>query len=250
MEDKILVSSFSAHVRQLVINRPQQRNALDRQTYQLLTQELTAADANDDIRVIVLSGQGGCFTAGNDLKDFTEKKFLDQEERSFGLQLLLTLHAMKKPVIAAVEGYAVGIGTTMLNHCDLAYCGNSARFRLPFSLLGLSPEGGSTFYLPLAAGYKKAAELLWFGDFFTAEDAHQFRLINEIVDDNTATQHALEKAERLAGLPFQSVLTTKKMLKSRNFALIETILEDEAKIFHKLRVSDEAQTIIANFFRK
>lgn len=250
MEDKILIKSSSAHVRQLVINRPQQRNALDRQTYQLLTQELTAADTNDDIRVIVLSGQGGCFTAGNDLKDFTEKEFLDPKGRSFGFQLLLTLHAMKKPIIVAVEDYAVGIGTTMLNHCDLVYCGSSARFRLPFFPLGLSPEGGSTFYLLLAAGYKKTAELLWFGDFFTAEDALQFRLLNDIVDDNTPTQYALEKAERLASLPFQSVLATKKMLKDRNFALLETILEDEAKIFHKLRVSDETQTIIANFFRK
>lgn len=248
MNDKILVETPYSYVRHLIINRPQQRNALDRQAYQLLIEKLEAADNEDDIRVIVLSGADNCFTAGNDLKDFTGEEFLNPEKRSPGLQLLLTLHAMEKPVIAAIEGYAVGIGTTMLNHCDLAYCGNSARFRLPFTTLGLSPEGGSSFYLPLIAGFKKAAELLLFGEFFSAQDALQYRLVNEIVEDNKVVAHALHKAKRLSSLPFQSVLATKKMLKQRNDALVETVLEDEAKIFHKLRVSDETQKIIAGFF--
>lgn len=250
MQDKILVKTPCSHVCQLIINRPQQRNALDRQTYHLLTEQLKTADRNDDIRVIVLSGQGDCFTAGNDLKDFTDENYLDTEKRSYGLQLLLTRHAMEKPVIAAVEGYAVGIGTTMLHHCDLAYCANSARFRLPFTLLGLSPEGGSTFYLPLNAGSKKAAELLMFGEFFSAQEAFQYRLVNEIVEDKKAVFHALERAEQLVKLPFRSVLATKKMLKKQNFATIETTLEDEAKIFHRLRLSDETQNIIAGFFHK
>lgn len=248
MNDKILVETPYSYVRHLIINRPQQRNALDRQAYQLLIEKLEAADNEDDIRVIVLSGEGDCFTAGNDLKDFTREEFLNSEKRSPGLQLLLTLHAMEKPVIAAIEGYAVGIGTTMLNHCDLAYCGNSARFRLPFTTLGLSPEGGSSFYLPLIAGFKKATELLLFGEFFSAQDALQYRLVNEIVEDSKVVAHALHKAKRLSSLPFQSVLATKKMLKQRNDALVETVLEDEAKIFHKLRVSDETQKIIAGFF--
>lgn len=248
MNDKILVETPYSYVRHLIINRPQQRNALDRQAYQLLIEKLEAADNEDDIRVIVLSGADNCFTAGNDLKDFTGEEFLNPEKRSPGLQLLLTLQAMEKPVIAAIEGYAVGIGTTMLNHCDLAYCGNSARFRLPFTTLGLSPEGGSSFYLPLIAGFKKAAELLLFGEFFSAQDALQYRLVNEIVEDNKVVAHALHKAKRLSSLPFQSVLATKKMLKQRNDALVETVLEDEAKIFHKLRVSDETQKIIAGFF--
>lgn len=250
MSDKILVEIPIPEVCHIIMNRPEKHNALDRETYRLLTDALRNADENENIRVIVLSGAGNSFTAGNDLLDFTGESLLDGEGHSPGLKLLLTLHGVKKPIIAAVEGYAVGIGATMLNHCDLAYSGTSARFRFPFATLGLSPEGGSTFYLPLAAGYKKAAELLFFGDFFSAQDALQFHLLNAIVEDNNAVPHALQKAEKLAKMPFQSILATKKMLKKRNKAKIVSVLEEEAKTFHNLRMSAETQKIIKGFFGK
>ncbi|CAM1631152.1 MULTISPECIES: enoyl-CoA hydratase/isomerase family protein [Bartonella] len=250
MSGKILVEMPIPEICHIIMNRPEKHNALDREAYRLLTDALQNADENENIRVIVLSGAGKCFTAGNDLHDFTGESLLDGKGQSPGLKLLLTLHGMNKPVIAAVEGYAVGIGATMLNHCDLAYCGTSARFRFPFATLGLSPEGGSTFYLPLAAGYKKAAELLFFGDFFSAEDALQFHLLNAIVEDNNAVSYALQKAEKLAKMPFQSILATKKMLKKRNKDKLVSILEEEAKTFHNLRMSAETQKIIKGFFNK
>lgn len=136
MSGKILVEMPIPEICHIIMNRPEKHNALDREAYRLLTDALQNADENENIRVIVLSGAGKCFTAGNDLHDFTGESLLDGKGQSPGLKLLLTLHGMNKPVIAAVEGYAVGIGATMLNHCDLAYCGTSARFDFRLQLWG------------------------------------------------------------------------------------------------------------------
>lgn len=140
------------------INRPERRNALDTVTYVQLGEALQAADDDVGVRAIVLTGEGGHFTAGNDLADFQRLKDADAVP---GIGFLRILATVSKPVVAAVEGYAIGIGTTLLLHCDLAYAGRSSKFRLPFVGLGLCPEGASTYLLPRLAGSKVAANLLF-----------------------------------------------------------------------------------------
>ena len=151
------------------MNRPERRNALDRAAYRALAEALTEADGDDSVRAVVLTGAEGCFTAGNDLADFQD--MATKPESSEGLAYLKVLAQFSKPVLAAVEGYAIGIGTTMLLHCDLAYAGDTAVFRLPFVHLGLCPEGASSYLLPLVSGTKKASELLLLGEAFTAKAA-------------------------------------------------------------------------------
>jgi len=150
-------------IRLLTIDRPAKRNAFDIETYVALAEGIVEADRDHEVRVIVITGSGGVFTAGNDLVDFR-----DQPDSMAAFDLLRTLVATEKPIVAAVEGFAVGIGASMLLHCDLAFAGNSTVFSLPFVTLGLTPEGATTLVLPRIAGVKLATELLMLGKKFTS----------------------------------------------------------------------------------
>jgi enoyl-CoA hydratase/carnithine racemase len=152
--------------------------------------------------------------------------------------------------VAAVEGHAVGIGTTLLLHCDLAYAGAGARFRMPFTALGLSPEGGSSYLLPLVAGSKRAAELLMLGEPFTAEAAATAGLVNAVVPEGTALETALAKARALAALPRTSIAATKQALRRGQDASVARALAEEAEVFHALRRGPEAQAAFAAFLRR
>ena len=138
-----------------------------------MIEALKQADADPNVRVVLITGTEACFTAGNDLVDFANAK---PGETSPAILYLQTLAAVQKPILAAVGGVAVGIGTTMLLHCDLVYASSDARFQLPFVNLGLCPEAGSSTLLPALMGHRKAAELLYFGEPFTAGTAHELAL--------------------------------------------------------------------------
>ncbi|MGH1590743.1 enoyl-CoA hydratase-related protein [Methylobacterium phyllosphaerae] len=234
-------------IRQVTIDRPERRNALDRATYAGLTAALQAAGRDEAARVVVLTGAGGCFTAGNDLKDFQD---VETAGDSPGLTFLKALRACPKPLVAAVEGHAVGIGTTLLLHCDLAYAGDGARFRLPFTALGLSPEGGSSYLLPLVAGTKRAAELLLLGEPFTAAEAVSAGLVNAAVPAGAALDTAMAKARALAALPRASLAATKGALRRGHEEDVARALAEEAEVFHALRRGPEAQAAFAAFLRR
>jgi enoyl-CoA hydratase/carnithine racemase len=234
-------------IRLVTIDRPERRNALDRTTYAGLTAAFEAAGADAAVGAVVLTGAGGCFTAGNDLKDFQD---VETGGDSPGLIFLKALRACPKPVVAAIEGHAVGIGTTLLLHCDLAYAGDGARFRLPFTALGLSPEGGSSYLLPLVAGAKRAAELLMLGEPFTAADAASAGLVSAAVPAGAALETALAKARALAALPRASVAATKRALRRGYNDSVARAMAEEAEVFHALRRGPEAQAAFAAFLRR
>ncbi|WP_341989870.1 enoyl-CoA hydratase-related protein [Azorhizobium sp. AG788] len=246
--DTLIIATPHDGVRLLTISRPARRNALDRATYGALGTALAAADADPAVRVVVLTGAAGCFTSGNDLADFQDSGETIQE--SAGLTFLKVLSTLSKPVIAAVEGFAVGIGTTLLLHCDLAYAGAGAKFRLPFVNLGLCPEGASSYLLPRVAGAKLAAELLLLGEGFSAHTALDAGIINAVAPEGGALDLALAKAQALAALPPLSIATTKRLLKAGVAATVAQTLETEAQSFHALRRGPEAQAAFAAFFAR
>ena len=163
---------------------------------------------------------------------------------------LRTISTCETPLIAGVEGFAVGIGTTMLLHCDLAYAGVSARLRMPFVSLGLCPEGASSLLLPLVAGSKAAAHLLMFGEEFSGAEAARFGIVNEAVADGTAVARALERATVLARLPADSVLTTKALLRKAGPQAVAETIERERGEFERLRQGPAAQAAFAAFLSK
>lgn len=248
MSQSVISDTPEPGIRRLTISRPDKRNALDRATYGALDAALVDAAEDDAVRVVVLTGAGGCFTSGNDLADFQDT--VPTGEPSAGLTYLKVLSGFQKPIIAAVEGFAIGIGTTMLLHCDLAFAGAGARFRLPFVNLGLCPEGASSFLLPRIAGTKRASELLLLGEVFGPEAAAEAGIVNAVTAEGAALETALGKARALAKLPPVSLATTKRLMKAHLHEAVAHALELEAESFHALRRGPEAQAAFTAFFRR
>lgn len=234
----IVVSEPQPGVRQLTMDRPGTKNALDIESYSALRAGLLAADADTNVHAIVITGAGGAFSSGNDLADF-----LRQRDPTPALGLLRALVLLQTPLIAAVEGAAVGIGATMLLHCDLVVAAESAMFRLPFVPLGLTPEGGSSYLLPRAAGPKLAAELLLFGDPFTSELAERAGVVNRVVPDGEALAEALALAVRLGELPPQALRAAHGILHRDRDELL-AVIDDEIAVFRERLESEEAQAIL------
>ncbi|MFA6967717.1 enoyl-CoA hydratase-related protein [Bosea sp. (in: a-proteobacteria)] len=247
MTAAVLIETVAPGVSQITMNRPERKNALDRASYVGLIEAFAAAEADPDIRAIVITGAGNCFTSGNDIRDFAAAA---GDGARIAMDFLTTISTATKPVIAAVEGFAVGIGTTMLLHCDLAFAGDSAIFRMPFVALGLSPEGASSYLLPLVAGSKRAAALLMLAEAFGPQEALDAGLLNAVVPGGTALETALTKASALAALPPQSVALTKLLLKRSQAASVAETLATEAKHFGERLRSDEAQAAFAAFLKR
>ena len=194
-----------------IFNRPEKKNAFTDEMYVALDEALIRATEDEEVRVVVLSGIKNCFTAGNDLDDFIARPPRDAQAPVF--RFLKTLALMNKPVIAAVEGLAIGVGTTMLLHCDLVYVSATAKFALPFVGLGLVPEAGSSLLLPFVGGHQRAAEKLLLGDPFQAEEAVELGFVSRVLPATEVVQFALQQAARLAQLPVGSVTVTKALMK-------------------------------------
>jgi enoyl-CoA hydratase/carnithine racemase len=246
---EVLSETVAAGVVQITMNRPDRKNALDRASYAGLIAAIAAAEADASIRAILLTGAGGTFTSGNDIKDFAIAAAAGDGSR-VAIDFLEAISTAKKPVVAAVEGFAVGIGTTMLLHCDLAFAARSATFRLPFVTLGLSPEGGSSYLLPLVAGSKKAAELLMLGEAFNAEAAAAAGLLNAVTEDGTALEAGLAKAKALAALPPESLALTKVLLKRGSAQAVAETIAIEARHFGERLKSPEAMAAFMAFLKK
>ena len=209
----IIAHRGAGHVH-LVISRTDKKNALTRAMYRQLGEEIARAAADPSVNAIVLSGDGGVFTAGNDLDDFRARAMDENPQPSAGLAFIETLMACDTPVIAAVEGLAIGIGTTLLLHCDLVIAGRSARFKTAFVDLGLVPEAASTVTMPLHLGARKSAELLLMGDPLDGEEARECGLVSRTVADGEALPQALAQAERLADKPRDALVASKRLMKA------------------------------------
>ncbi|SFD40103.1 Enoyl-CoA hydratase/carnithine racemase [Bosea sp. CRIB-10] len=247
MTDTILTTTPAAGVRQITMNRPERKNALDRASYRGLIDAIAMAEADNAIRAMVLTGADQCFTSGNDIEDFVA--VTDSGPR-VAMEFLTAISTAKKPIVAAVEGFAVGIGTTMLLHCDLAFAGTGARFRLPFVTMGLCPEGASSYLLPLLAGSKRASELLMLGEAFGPDIAVDAGLINAVTPQGEALARALDKASALAALPPQSVTLTKSLLKRGATEAIAETIATESRHFGERLLSAEAKAAFAAFLKR
>lgn len=247
MDATVQVSYPSKAVCLIAIDRAERRNALDVATYEQLGDALLNAERDDAVRVVVMAGKGAHFTAGNDLEDFFK---LEGAASVPGIDFLRVLAGLSKPVIAAVEGYAIGIGTTLLLHCDLAYAGQHSTFRLPFVSLGLVPEGASTYWLPRLAGSKKASELLLFGEVFTSEVALEVGLLNEVVEQGQALEKALERATTLAALPQVALRHTKRLLLDHQREAVQRAMDEEEQAFLARCASVEAKAAFDAFLKR
>jgi len=231
----------------LTINRPQRRNALDIATYLALAAQLRQATEDATLSAVILTGAGTHFTAGNDLRDFQADR---PEGDSAGMTFLRALIATDLPVIAAVEGYAIGIGVTLLQHCDFVYAARDATLRIPFVALGLCPEGASSLLLPRLAGARKAAQWLLQGKAFEAEDAMQAGLVTAVAEPGQALAAARATAADLAAQPRSALRLTKAMLKRADREAITEALEFEAAQFRARLKTQEAQDAFARFLNK
>ena len=233
---------------QISINRPEKKNALTSAMYESIFNALEELDNDDRLRVGFITGTMDCFTSGNDLKDFMLNP--PQDGSAPVMKFLNKLPKVKKPLVAAVNGPAVGVGTTMLLHCELVYAARDALFQMPFVNLGLCPEAGSSLLLPQVAVYQKAAELLMLGDSFTAEDARDIGIVNGIFDNHDYQSKAYEKAERLAKQPPASIRVTKELMRKANKKIITEVMNEESMRFANMLGGEEAMEAIQAFMEK
>lgn len=223
----------------LQFNRPDKKNALTRAMYTQLAEALEQADADSAISAVLLQGSSECFTAGNDIGDFLEQPPSDLDSPPF--HFMKSLLNCRKPVIAAVAGAAVGIGTTLLLHCDLVYVSRDAHLRMPFVNLGLCPEFGSSLILPRLLGHAKAAQLLLLGEGFSGEQAAQWGIATQALPSGEAAlAKAREIAERFESLAPGAVQVTKQLMKSVDREQLRQVIEEEGALFTQRLRSPEA----------
>jgi enoyl-CoA hydratase/carnithine racemase len=232
----------------LTLARPEKKNALSATMYQQLSAALQQASSDDNIRVVLLTGSDNCFCAGNDLADFLAGGSLNHEHPT--VQFLHILSQFDKPLVAAVAGLAIGIGTTALLHCDLVYATADARFQLPFTALGLCPEAASSLLLPRLIGYQRAAQYLLLGEAFNGEQALQMGLVNQLATSDTLLALAQQKAQQLAALPAQAVQQSKRLLKQPMQQQVQHVLHQELAEFEQLLHSDDCKAALNRFFSR
>lgn len=232
----------------LGMNRPEKKNALTREMYAALADALESAVKDPAVRVVLITGTADCFTSGNDLKDFLANPQTD--ESSPVVRFLHRISEFPKPIAAAVSGLAIGIGTTMLLHCDLIYAGEGSRFQMPFVNLGLCPEGASSLLVPRLAGYHRAAELLMLGEMFTAAQAHEIGLVNRVVPNTDVLAVAREAAGKLVALPPGALAVTKSLLKKGSTEETRRVMDEELDRFGERLQSPEAKEAVTAFFER
>ncbi len=232
----------------LQISRPEKKNALTQTMYKALAEGIEQADADDGIRVILIRGSGDCFTSGNDVNDFVSSPDHGTERPS--VQFMRAISGAQKPVIAAVGGLAIGIGTTLLLHCDLVYAAEDSFLQLPFTRLGLCPEAGSSMLLPRIIGHQRAAELLLLGERFSARKAQEYGLINEVLPSDACLEYAMGKARELAKLPGDAVRVSKALIKRNQAQPLGETITLELEQFSRLLQTPDAQNIMQAFLNK
>ncbi|SFG63496.1 enoyl-CoA hydratase-related protein [Methylobacterium gossipiicola] len=235
-------------VRLIRLDRPDKKNALTGAMYEALREALAEADGSEAIGAVVFAGGPGAFSAGNDLSDFVEAS-RHPFEQSPALRFIRQLARTRTPLVAAVDGIAVGIGATLTLHCDLVYVSPAANFRMPFVELGLVPEAGSSYLLPRRVGLPRATEILLFCEPYGADEAVRLGLANAVIPSDLLVEHAMTKAARLAALPPGPLQATRALIRGDQSAL-EAAVETEAVAFEARLRSPEAQAAFAAFLNR
>jgi enoyl-CoA hydratase/carnithine racemase len=243
-----ILTQKSAGVLYITLNRPEKKNSITAAMYQALADAFKDARGDDAVRTVLIAGTAELFTAGNDLGGFRDHPPHGEDSPVF--QFLHHLSACEKPMVAAVGGVAVGIGTTMLLHCDLVYAADNARFSLPFTALGLVPEAASSYLLPLVSGYQRAAELLLLGEPFGAAKAKEAGLVTEVLPAGELLGHAAKVAAKLAALPGKSVRATKALMKAAHGTQIARQMGEESALFRAMLAEPAAREAFSAFFEK
>jgi enoyl-CoA hydratase/carnithine racemase len=243
-----IVVETKERIARIEIARPDKKNALTLEMYQALADALVAAEGDAQVRAVLIHGAADCFCSGNDLKDFLERPPHGDESPTW--RFLRAVSSAAKPLVAAVGGAVVGVGTTMLLHCDLVYAAPNARFQLPFVPLGLVPEAASSLLLPMTAGYQRAAELLLLGQPFGSAKALGAGFVTEVVPEGELIEYARSATLALAALPPASVRLTKQLMKGRTAEAVAARLELEGGHFRERLASPEAKEAMSAFFEK
>lgn len=246
MSEKVSVSREGAILR-LTFNRPGKKNALDRASYSSLIGALSEAAADPETRVVLFAGAGGDFTAGNDLADFRD--FLESPAEFPALTFVRALAAFEKPMVAAVTGDAIGVGATMLFHCDLVYASPDARLRMPFIDLGLVPEAGASLLVPQRLGMARASQYLLLGETLSGEEAHRLGVVVGLAPPDGVLDSALSAARALAAKPPDALLASRRLLRGDPAALVARI-DEEAALFARALASPATRQRLAAFFAR
>lgn len=245
-----ILTSKANGILNIEFNRPEKKNAITSAMYQAMADALKDAESDDSVRAILFTGKPEVFTAGNDLEDFMKSSTQGTISERPVAQFMRNLSHATKPVVAAIAGNAVGIGTTMLLHCDLIYAADNAKFALPFAQLGLCPEFSSSTLLPQLTGYPRAAEKLLLGEAFSAQEAYDMGLVSKVVPVAELLAFAHAQAAKLAALPASSLRVTKNLMKSAQLAAIDARMQVENEHFGAMLAAPEAKEAFAAFFQK
>ena len=243
-----ILSHLDAGVMTLTINRVDKKNSITSAMYSLLADALDAAQADAAVRAVVIQGHETIFSAGNDIGDFLNNPPSTQDSPVF--RFLRSISTFPKPIVAAVCGPAVGIGTTLLLHCDLIYAGDNAAFSMPFVNLGLCPEAASSLLVPQLMGYPRAAEALLLGEPFMAESALEMGLINRIVPPAEVNALAQRQAQKLAAKPISALIETKRLMKKANAPLLAERMAEEGVSFGRMLAEPAAREAFTAFLQK
>jgi enoyl-CoA hydratase/carnithine racemase len=228
------------------LDRPEKMNALTRDMYADLAKNLNEAAGDFGIRAVILTSAGDHFTAGNDIKDFMEHP--PTSEDSTVAAFLGAILEFPKPLLAAVKGNAIGVGTTMLLHCDVVVADPHSNFSMPFVSLGLVPEAGSSLLFPALVGYQRAAKIFMTGETFSAEAAREMGLVAEISDDSY--ESALKIAKQIAQQPPTAIINTKALIKASKHDAVAAVMKAEFELFAMALTSDEAMEAFMKFMAK
>jgi enoyl-CoA hydratase/carnithine racemase len=242
-------SSKANSILTIEFNRPDKKNAITSAMYQMMADALRDGESDASVRVIMIVGKPEIFTAGNDLEDFLNNPPTVGGDRPVA-QFMRALSGANKPVVVAVAGAAIGIGTTMLMHCDLVYAADNAKFSMPFTQLGLCPEFASSLLFPQLAGYQRAAEKLMLGEAFSAQEAHEMGLVSRVLPTAELAGFAQAQAAKLAALPASSLRITKRLMKGERSAAVDARMGEENGHFGEMLAAPEAKEAFTAFFEK
>ena len=238
-----ILSSRSEGVLTLTFNRPAKMNAINSAMYKKLVEQMRAAALDEEVRVVLFTAVGENFTAGNDIYDFLENP--PDGTDADGFRFIFELHNFPKPLVAVVQGSAVGIGTTMLLHCEVVLAVPNAALSMPFVTLGLVPEAGSSYLFPQLVGYQRAARILLTGEVFSAQEAERMGVVSVVAEDALAM--AIEIAKKIAKQPPNAVRNTKALLKSGAHNAVNAVINAEGALFSAALKSDEARDALMKF---
>jgi enoyl-CoA hydratase/carnithine racemase len=242
-----ILTHTDAGVMTITFNRLDKKNSITSTMYAAMADSVAQAAADPAVRVVLFQGHESIFSAGNDIGDFLNQPPTTQESPVF--RFLRGIATFEKPLLAAVAGPAVGIGTTMLFHCDLVYAGDNAAFSMPFVNLGLCPEAASSLLAPRMFGYHRAAEALLMGEPFFAEAAQEVGLVNRVVPPTEVNGYAQAQARKLAGKPLSSLIETKRLMKGDTQAVLQK-MDEEGQSFGRMLREPAAKEAFGAFMEK